>query len=115
MNDLRPRPINSAAPAPDFPWPDGKSCALFVGFDVDAETAWLGKDPASVTQLVTMSYGGYEARVGIPKLLELLRRHEVKATFFITGWSVEAYPAICQAIRFTLAHGREIAKRLGNA
>jgi len=106
MNDLHPRPINPAPPAPDFPWPEGKSCALFIGFDVDAETAWLGKDPASVAQLVTMSYGGYEARVGVRKLLELLGRHEVKATFFITGWSVEAYPAVCEAI---LADGHEIA------
>ncbi len=52
-----------------------------------------------------MSFGGYEARVGAPKLLELLRNLGLKATFFITGWSVEAHPAMAEAI---LRDGHEI-------
>jgi peptidoglycan/xylan/chitin deacetylase (PgdA/CDA1 family) len=62
-------------------------------------------DRRNQDRLVTMSYGGYEARVGIPKLLELLANYEVKATFFITGWTVEAHPAACEAI---LKGGHEI-------
>jgi peptidoglycan-N-acetylglucosamine deacetylase len=103
--DPTPRPANPAPPAPEFPWPDGKRCALFLGFDVDAESVWLGMDRRNANRLVTMSYGGYEARVGIPKLLELLARYEVKATFFITGWTAEAHPAACEAI---LKAGHEI-------
>lgn len=100
-----PRPANPAPPAPEFPWPGGKACAMFPGFDVDAESVWLGMDRRNQDRLVTMSYGGYEARVGIPKLLELLASYEVKATFFITGWTVEAHPAACEAI---LKGGHEI-------
>ncbi|EIM30127.1 polysaccharide deacetylase family protein [Microvirga lotononidis] len=103
--DPTPRPANPAPPAPEFPWPDGKRCALFPGFDVDAESVWLGMDRRNADRLVTMSYGGYEARVGIPKLLELLARYEVKATFFITGWTAEAHPVACEAI---LKAGHEI-------
>jgi peptidoglycan-N-acetylglucosamine deacetylase len=103
--DPTPRPANPAPPAPEFPWPDGKRCALFPGFDVDAESVWLGMDRRNADRLVTMSYGGYEARVGIPKLLELLARYEVKATFFITGWTAEAHPAACEGI---LRAGHEI-------
>lgn len=103
--DSAPRPANLAPPAPEFPWPGGKKCVLFPGFDVDAESVWLGMDRRNVDRLVTMSYGGYEARVGIPKLLELLARYDVKATFFITGWTVEAHPASCEAI---LKAGHEI-------
>jgi peptidoglycan/xylan/chitin deacetylase (PgdA/CDA1 family) len=103
--DPTPRPANPAPPAPEFPWPDGKRCALFPGFDVDAESVWLGMDRRNADRLVTMSYGGYEARVGIPKLLELLAQYEVKATFFITGWTAEAHPAACEAI---LKAGHEI-------
>lgn len=103
---LFPRPSNPAPPAPDFPWPDGKRCALFPGFDVDAETAWIGSDRRNAERLVTASYGGYEGRVGIGKILELLARHEVRATFFIPGWTVEAYPAACEAI---LRSGHEVA------
>jgi len=101
-----PRPANPAPPAPDFPWPGGASCALFPAFDVDAESVWLGADPQNARRLVTLSYGGYEGRVGIPKILEILARHGVRATFFVTGWSVEAHPAACEAI---LAGGHEIA------
>lgn len=101
-----PRPANAAPPAPAYPWPDGRRCAIFPGFDVDAESVWLGSDPRNADRLVTLSYGGYEARVGIPKILELLRRYGVKATFFTTGWTVEAHTASCEAI---LADGHEIA------
>lgn len=105
MTRLDPVPANLSGPAPEFAWPDGAHSALFPAFDVDAESVWLAADPANSDRLVTRSYGGYEARVGIPKILELLRRHQVKATFFVTGWAVEAHPASCEAI---LADGHEI-------
>jgi peptidoglycan/xylan/chitin deacetylase (PgdA/CDA1 family) len=92
------RPANRAPLAPHYPWPGGSKSAVFLAFDVDAESAWTSKDPARFNELVTMSYGGFEARVGVPKLLELLREEGLKATFFITGWSVEAHPAMAEAI-----------------
>jgi len=99
-------PANKAPPAPLYPWcRDGCRAAMFLSFDVDAESAWTSKDPAHAERLVTMSFGGYEARVGTPKLLELLRDLGLKATFFITGWSVEAHPAMAEAI---LKEGHEI-------
>jgi peptidoglycan-N-acetylglucosamine deacetylase len=98
-------PANRAPLAPEYPWPDGYRAAMFLSFDVDAETAWTGKDPARYAELVTMSYGGFEARVGVPKLLGLLRDLEMKATFFVTGWSAEAHPAMAEAI---LKDGHEI-------
>ena len=99
------RPANQAGPAPAFPWPDGKRAAMFLSFDVDAESAWTCKDPGHAARLVTMSFGGYEARVGTPKLLELLEQLGLKATFFITGWAVDAHPAMAEAI---LRAGHEI-------
>ena len=99
-------PANHAPLAPEYPWPDGCQAAMFLSFDVDAETAWTAKDPDRYTELVTMSYGGYEARVGVRKLLELLAQEELTATFFVTGWSVEAHPAMAEAI---LHAGHEIA------
>lgn len=98
-------PANRAPLAPEYPWPKGYQSALFLAVDVDAETAWTAKDPRNYERLVTVSYGGYEARVGVAKMLELFRQQEVKATFFITGWAVEAHPAMCEAI---LKDGHEI-------
>lgn len=98
-------PANRAPLAPEYPWPEARAAAMFLSFDVDAESAWTAKDPARYGELVTMSFGGYEARVGTAKLLEMLRRLGLKATFFITGWSVEAHPGMCEAI---LKDGHEI-------
>src|SRR5437763_892264 len=75
-----------------------KSCAVFPAFDVDAETAWLQHDFKNVDRLVTLSFGGYEERVGVPKILDYLRSVEIKATFFIPGWVVEAHPRMCENI-----------------
>ena len=33
-----------------------------------------------------------------PKILEYLRAIELKSTFFIPGWVVDAHPAMCKAI-----------------
>ena len=103
---IPPKPANLADPAPDFPWPAGKRCAVIPAFDVDAESPWLIMDPKNVDRLVTLSFGGYEARVGVPKILEYLRSVDIKATFFTPGWVVEAHPAMCEAI---LKEGHEIA------
>jgi peptidoglycan/xylan/chitin deacetylase (PgdA/CDA1 family) len=106
MYDLTPRPLNSAGPAPSFDWPNNTKSALFLGIDVDAETAWLAKDPSNVNRLVTVSHGGYGPRVGVPKILELLCDLEIKATFFCPGWVVRAYPKMHETI---LNQGHEIA------
>lgn len=96
--DFPLRISNPADPAPEFPWPQGKRCALFPAFDVDAETVWLQYDPKNTDRLVTLSFGGYEERVGVPKILGYLRSVEIKATFFIPGWVVEVHPRMCEAI-----------------
>ena len=64
------------------------------------------QDPAHAERLVTMCFGGYRGT----------RRHaeaagafaaisDLKATFFVTGWSLEAHPAMAEAI---LKAGHEI-------
>jgi peptidoglycan/xylan/chitin deacetylase (PgdA/CDA1 family) len=98
-------PANRAAPALAFPWPSPYRSAMFLSFDVDAESAFTGNNPAHADRLIVMSYGGYEARVGTPKLLELLDQLGLKSTFFITGWTLDAHPAMCEAI---LKAGHEV-------
>ena len=51
----------------------------------------------------TMEYGG---RTGIWKILELLDRFQIKATFFICGATAEKYP---QAVRAAHEAGHELA------
>ena len=44
MPDIPTVPANLSDPAPEYPWPAGKRCALFPAFDVDSETAWIQHD-----------------------------------------------------------------------
>lgn len=101
-----PSAANRAGPAPEFPWPRHFRAALMPAFDVDGESIWLGFDAASEQRLVTRSYGGYEARVGLPKILQALKSRGVRATFFITGWALDAHPALCEQV---LRDGHEVA------
>lgn len=106
MDPFPLEPANKAPLSPEYPWPAGYKGALFLGVDIDAETAWTAKDPRNYDRLVTISYGGFEGRVGIQKMLQLFRQLEVKATFFTTGWFVEAYTKLAEDI---LKDGHEIA------
>lgn len=97
-HDLTPRALNAAPAAPRLAWPNGAKSALFIGFDVDGETAWIGNTPANTRRLVTVSHGGYDGRVGIAKIVELLADLELKATFFTPGWTALAHRAACELI-----------------
>jgi len=96
-------PANTAPPAPDYPWPKPYTSAMFLSFDVDAESAWTSKDALHAQRLITMSYGGYEARVGTPKLLELLDQLDLKATFFVAVIAgVSLVPVMVTVIGFVI-------------
>jgi peptidoglycan/xylan/chitin deacetylase (PgdA/CDA1 family) len=103
--DLTPRPLNGAPKTPAMVWPNGAKSALFIGFDVDAETAWIGNNPSNVDRMVTTSHGGYDARVGIAKILELMDELALRGTFFTPGWTALAHREACEGI---LTAGHEI-------
>ena len=96
--DIKPIPANQADPSPEFPWPNGARCVVMPSFDVDAESGMLTTDVSTVDRLVSLSFGGYDARVGVPRILGYLRSIELKSTFFIPGWVVDAYPGMCESI-----------------
>lgn len=104
--DLSPRPLNPAPSTPPMIWPNGARSALFIGFDVDAETAWIGNTPSNIDRMVTTSHGGYDARVGIARILQLMHELDLKATFFTPGWTALAHPGACEPM---LKAGHEIA------
>ncbi len=91
---------------PLLEWPNGKACALALTFDFDAEELWIGNDPASASDPGVLAMGHYGARVGVPKILELLAEEEIAATFFVPGAVAERYPGHVHAI---LQGGHEVA------
>ena len=54
-------------------WPEGAEVAVSLTFDVDAESGWLGSDPASFAaiyrMLVELDLGSELARISCPVLL----------------------------------------------
>ncbi|NYE48036.1 peptidoglycan/xylan/chitin deacetylase (PgdA/CDA1 family) [Spinactinospora alkalitolerans] len=81
-----------------FRWPDGVRAAASFTFDVDAESCVLVHDPAASGRMSLMGHQSYGPRVGVPRLLRLLERQEVRATFFVPGFTAECYPDIVRAI-----------------
>lgn len=78
------------------------SCCLT--FDFDAMSGWIGSlkscNPSEISR------GEYGAVVGLPRVLELLDRRGIRATFCIPGHTADAYPALIQKID---SAGHEIA------
>ncbi len=77
-------------------WPKEKQCAVALCFDFDAETLWFngGKE----TTPTPTSRGEYAAFVAVPRILDLLEKHQLPATFFVPGYTVEKYPEIVKEI-----------------
>jgi len=72
-------------------------------FDFDAMSVWYGYKNVTSAMLYRGEYG---ARVGVPRVLELLKRYDIPATFFIPGHTVDSFPEPVDAI---LKGGYEIA------
>jgi peptidoglycan/xylan/chitin deacetylase (PgdA/CDA1 family) len=83
-------------------WPDGARCvvALTIDFDGTGNETGLGQDPVGIR-----SAGGYSARRGIPRILDLLAAHGLPATFFVPGFDAEMNPDLVRRIH---AAGHEI-------
>ncbi|MEB2836054.1 MAG: polysaccharide deacetylase [Desulfurococcales archaeon] len=75
---------------------------LFLSFDLDVDSAEAlkGEDP------VARSRGLFAERAGLAKVLDVLERHGVKATFFVPGWVAARYPHLVRAIT---KRGHEVA------
>lgn len=76
-------------------WPDGNRCAVAISFDVDHESNELRRGGRSLGRL---SWGQYGSRRGMPRILELLRRFDVPASFFVPAVIAQLYPDEQRAI-----------------
>lgn len=91
----------------DASWlPDGFRAAAVLTFDVDAESSVLFDAPEARERLSIMSHQAYGPRVGVPRILRILRRHGVRATFFVPGFTADRYPDVIRAI---VEDGHEVA------
>jgi peptidoglycan/xylan/chitin deacetylase (PgdA/CDA1 family) len=97
---------STSVPAGPVSWPGEYTAAACLTFDLDAEAAILTADIGSVDRMSPMSHQAYGPLAGLPRILDLLARHDVRATFFVPGYSAHRYPA---AVRSIAEAGHEIA------
>jgi peptidoglycan-N-acetylglucosamine deacetylase len=83
-------------------WPGGARCAVALSFDSDHETNELREAGESIGRL---SQGQYGNRQGVPRILDVLKRADVKASFFVPAVTALLYP---DEQRRVAAEGHEI-------
>jgi len=76
-------------------WPDGARVAVALSFDTDTEAPLLRDGTTSLTSLSASQFG---AESGIPRIISLLDRHQIPATFFVTGVDAMLHPDMVNAI-----------------
>ena len=84
-------------------WPGGARCAVAFSFDSDHETNELREGGESIGKL---SQGQYGNRQGIPRILDILHRHNVPASFYVPAVTALLYP---DEQRRIAAEGHEVA------
>ncbi|MEP2667623.1 MAG: polysaccharide deacetylase [Cyclobacteriaceae bacterium] len=77
-------------------WPNGAKVAVLLSFDVDNETvAWWDGEPT----ISDLSRGEYGSRVALRRVVDLLEKHEVPASFFIPALSLHLAPQMADEIK----------------
>jgi len=84
-------------------WPEGYRCCVNISFDYDSNSALMWRAPLDV---VAQSRGRFAPNVAIGRILDMLDRQEIKATFFTPGWTVDQFTASVQEI---VSRGHELA------
>jgi peptidoglycan/xylan/chitin deacetylase (PgdA/CDA1 family) len=72
-----------------------KKISVCLSFDFDAISIWIGpfqaKSPSAVSR-------GEFGTVGTERILDVLRRHQVLASWFIPGHTIDTFPSLVQKI-----------------
>jgi peptidoglycan-N-acetylglucosamine deacetylase len=76
-------------------WPGNARVAVCLSFDVDNESYLLARGETSPTTLSAADFG---AQTGLPRILALLDRYQIPASFFIPAVSAIIHPEMIPAI-----------------
>jgi peptidoglycan/xylan/chitin deacetylase (PgdA/CDA1 family) len=85
-------------------WPTGVRCAAVFTFDNDDESGLI--DAFGPERMFYVSQGYYDTNAGTWRVLRILERQNVKATFCMVGRTAEKRPDVVRAI---LEKGHEVA------
>ena len=83
-------------------WKERYRSAVTISVDFDAESLWSGTFKLATPS--PLSRGDYDIRAGLPRILELLDRHELPATFMVPGQVADEHPDSCRDIAERAVH-----------
>ena len=83
-------------------WPGGARVAVAISFDVDNDTISIARSTSP--SIGAMSQGEYGARVGLRRVVDLLDRHRIPASFFIPAVSLVLRPDMVEVIEASGRH-----------
>ena len=87
-------------------WPDDTRCMVMLGFDIDGVSSAINRDPASANLPSLMSMREYGPSVATPRILDVLDRHDIRASFYIPGYVAETHEEL---VREIVHRGHEVA------
>src|SRR5262245_29381160 len=82
-------------------WPNDARVAVCLSFDTDSEAPLLRDGTTSPTSLSASDYG---AESGVPRILAMLDRYQIPATFFMTAVDAMLHPEMLSAIQKSGRH-----------
>jgi peptidoglycan/xylan/chitin deacetylase (PgdA/CDA1 family) len=82
-------------------WPNGSKVAVCLSFDTDTEAPLLRDGTTSPTSLSASDYG---AQSGMPRILAMLDKHQIPATFFMTAVDAMLHPEMVAAVQKSGRH-----------
>jgi len=97
---------SAAAGGAEPGWPNGARCAVVVTVDVDGDLPFLALDPGYRDRMKSRSVGRYGPDHGASRVLDVLERLGVRATWFVPGAIAQEYPEL---VRDVVGRGHETA------
>ena len=91
------------------PWPGKKKCALMLCFDLDGKSIWQNKIrsmPGWTGFLKGPSVGQYGPNRGADRIMNILEKYGLKATFFVPASVMKENPDV---VRRMVEQGHEVA------
>jgi peptidoglycan/xylan/chitin deacetylase (PgdA/CDA1 family) len=74
--------------------PDNEAGYVCLSFDFDGPSLWMQRRMTTPTPVSRGEFGA----VAVPRILKLLARRSIPATFFIPGHTIETYPDVCRQV-----------------
>ena len=70
-------------------WPGDTRCVVILTFDLDGVSALLNRDPSAAKRPSELSRAEFGPNVGVFRIMDLLDKYDVSASFFVPGYIAE--------------------------